>query len=98
MTLTEILTILINENDFLFIENGREKSFADLQYKALFQKSLIAKADAQYRYVFAESVKINDSDQMTLMPMLFIYDALLSIAKEKIINIDQLVAGENNGK
>ncbi|GGG05082.1 MULTISPECIES: hypothetical protein [Cysteiniphilum] len=95
MILTNIMKHLIQEHHLTFIENQQTKDFGKLTQVEIFIKALISQADNNYLYVFDSSMTKSISDtNFDLIQVLFIYDALLNLIDEGIINIDKLL-GDN---
>ncbi|WP_440617335.1 hypothetical protein [Cysteiniphilum sp. 6C5] len=95
MILTNIMKHLIQEHHLTFIENQQTKDFGKLTQVEIFIKALISQADNNYLYVFDSSMTRSISDtNFDLIQVLFIYDALLNLIDEGVINIDKLL-GDN---
>ena len=95
MILTNIMKHLIQERHLTFIENQQTKDFGKLTQVEIFIKALISQADNNYLYVFDSSMTKSISDtSFDLIQVLFIYDALLNLIDEGVINIDKLF-GDN---
>ncbi|WP_100550385.1 hypothetical protein [Caedibacter taeniospiralis] len=96
MTLISIIKHLCHEHDLVFIENKQKKDVTQLNFTDLLVKTLIAHADKNYLYVFDSSLtKSSSNHQYDLMQILFIYDALLNLADDNVVDVDRIL-GENN--
>ena len=88
MEIQEILQKLAAHEKIEFVENSTKKMFCELTQGRQLLNVLVKNANKQYQYVFGQSITIED---LNLMQIFFIYDALCILAKEDKIIIEDII-------